>query len=54
MRALFVDLPANEKTLGDAVGKFYDHPTDPDFQQTLEQILTGIQEYLKGTCKEGY
>ncbi len=49
MRALFVDLPANEKTLGDAVGKFYDHPTDPDFQQTLEQILTGA---FKNISKE--
>ena len=38
---MFVDLPADEKTLGNAVGKFYDHPTDSDFQQNLEQILTG-------------
>ena len=41
VRAIFDDLPADKKILGAAVGKFYDHPTDPDFQQSLEQILMG-------------
>ncbi len=40
-RAMFVDLPADKKTLGAAVGKFYDHPTDPDFRKTLLEILPG-------------
>ncbi|HEY9152690.1 MAG TPA: NB-ARC domain-containing protein [Anaerolineales bacterium] len=39
--AMFVDLPADKEILGAAVGKFYDHPTDPDFQQNLEKILAG-------------
>ena len=38
--AMFVDLPAAAPSVLLSAGKFYDHPTDPDFQQNLEKILT--------------
>jgi len=39
-RAIFIDLPVDKPALGKAVGKFFDHPTDHDFPQSLENILT--------------
>ena len=47
--AMFDELPADKKMLGRTVGKFYDHPTDPDFPKSLEKILT---EAFKTISKE--
>lgn len=36
-RALFVDLRQTDRTvLKDAVGKFFDHPTDPNLRKALQ------------------
>ncbi len=39
-RAIFVDLSVDKATLGKTIGKFFDHPTDSDFPQSLAMILT--------------
>ncbi|MEO7839745.1 MAG: NB-ARC domain-containing protein [Anaerolineales bacterium] len=39
-KALFVDLKQKDRpVLKDAVGKFFDHPTDPSLRKTLQEIL---------------
>ncbi|HMR98126.1 MAG TPA: hypothetical protein PKE62_02640 [Anaerolineales bacterium] len=39
-KALFVDLKQSDRpTLGEAVGKYFDHPTDPSLRQSLQEIL---------------
>ena len=40
-QAMFIDLPPEKVNLGEAVGQFYDHPTDPNFRDSLERILMG-------------
>ncbi len=40
-QAMFIDLPPEKVNLGEAVGKFYDHPTNPNFRDNLERILMG-------------
>ncbi|MBI5354440.1 MAG: tetratricopeptide repeat protein [Chloroflexi bacterium] len=39
-KAIFVDLPVDKTTLGNTIGKFFDHPTDSDFPESLTSILT--------------
>ena len=41
-KAMFVDLSQQDRpSLTNAIGRFYDRPTDPDFQQVLSEILLG-------------
>jgi tetratricopeptide (TPR) repeat protein len=39
-RAIFVDLPVDKMSLGKTIGKFFDHPTDSDFPESLASVLT--------------
>ncbi|MBV6400613.1 MAG: hypothetical protein CNIPEHKO_00906 [Anaerolineales bacterium] len=47
-KALFVDLKqSNRAVLGEAVGKYFDHPTDPSLRQSLQEILFDeFKDYL--------
>jgi tetratricopeptide (TPR) repeat protein len=45
-QAIFIDLPIDKSKLGEAIGKFFDRPTDPDFPKILTQLLTGEYKTL--------
>ena len=50
-KALFVDLKqADRPVLKEAVGKYFDHPTDPTLRQSLQQIL--FEEFSSYLSKE--
>lgn len=45
-KSIFVDLEQKDRpVLKDAVGKFYDHPTTPDFPAVLREVL--LSEFKK-------
>lgn len=47
-RAMFVDLSQKDRpSLAEAVKKFYEHPTDPQFENVLSDLLLGEFEFLK-------
>jgi tetratricopeptide (TPR) repeat protein len=50
-KALFVDMKQSDRpVLGDAVGKYFDHPTDPSLRQSLQEIL--FDEFKNFLSKE--
>jgi tetratricopeptide (TPR) repeat protein len=45
-QAIFIDLPIDKSKLGEAIEKFFDRPTDPDFPRILTRLLTGEYKTL--------